>query len=209
MNQFFRLIILYKHHPHRTNLFCTSFFLFLIFIHLLISICCFIFVLCFIFYFIAGSPLPPPPLRVTFLAKLHNDNDRSTVAIEQQHALKELKLVHRNQTIITGSSSDYDHDQEVPFDFSNGTVTDDGDCDRGKSIEPMELEHRGKADDKDDVEMETVELIDQRSPTLVTTVAAAVAIRPTTLNIPGPALTKTTPNTHSIQAIQSMLLLFL
>lgn len=112
------------------------------------------------------------------------------MAIEQQHALKELKLVHRNQTIITGSSSDYDHDQEVPFDFSNGTVTDDGDCDRGKSIEPMELEHRSKADDKDDVEMETVELIDQRSPTLVTTLAATVAIRPTTLNIPGPALTK-------------------
>lgn len=157
----------------------------------------------YFFYFIAGSPLPPQ-LRVIFLAKLHNDSDRSTVAIEQQHALKELKLVHRNQTIITGSSSDYDHDQEVPFDFSNGTVTDDGDCDLAKSIEPMEMEHRGKADDKDDVEMETVELIDQRSPTLVTTVAAAVAIRPTTLNIPGPALTKT-KNTHSIQAIQSML----
>lgn len=174
----------------------------------MISICCFIFVLCFIFYFIAGSPLPPPPLRVTFLAKLHSDCDRSSVAIEQQHALKELKLVHRNQTIITGSSSDYDHDQEVPFDFSNGTVTDDGDCDRSKSIEPMELEHRGKADDKDDVEMETAELIDQRSPTLVTTVASAVAIRPTTLNIPGPALTKTKQK-HSLHSSNPIYAFFL
>lgn len=34
-----------------------------------------------------------------------------------QQLLRELKLLHRNQTIITGCSSDYSPDQETPFDF--------------------------------------------------------------------------------------------
>lgn len=131
------------------------------------------------------------------VAKNKKAEDRST---------KELKLVHRNQTIITSSSSEYD--AEVPFDFSNNSSLTI-DRDRSVSIEPMELDMSSSSSlsmhrkDEKDVEMETIEMIDQRQitcttvavvsppqpstpPTITTSAIGIAAVRPTTLNIPGP-----------------------
>lgn len=47
----------------------------------------------------------------------HNEEDD-----REQELLRELKLLHRNQTIITGCSSDYSPDQENPFDFGDAEM---------------------------------------------------------------------------------------
>lgn len=50
------------------------------------------------------------------------DNDNPDDNREEQ-LLRELKLLHRNQTIITGCSSDYSPDQEEnPFDFGDAEM---------------------------------------------------------------------------------------
>lgn len=47
-----------------------------------------------------------------------NDNDD-----REQQMLRELKLIHRNQTIITGCSADYSPDlEENPFDFGDAEM---------------------------------------------------------------------------------------
>lgn len=106
---------------------------------------------------------------------------------EQQQQLKELKLVHRNQTIITSSSSDCDHD--IPFDFSQ---SGDDNC---KLIEPMEFERifsiaRNKVIIDKDVEMLSVDYNPAgggvSNNNALTLMPSCAAVRPTTLNIPGP-----------------------
>lgn len=73
-----------------------------------------------------------------------------------------MKMIHRNQTILTGSASDCD---DNPFDF--------GECD-------VESDDLDKIDNKcDDVEMKTVDSKQQSQ-------RFSMAVRPTTLIIPGP-----------------------
>lgn len=73
-----------------------------------------------------------------------------------------MKMIHRNQTILTGSASDCD---DNPFDFECAVESDDMD----------------KNDNKcDDVEMKIVDLKQQNQ-------RFSMAVRPTTLIIPGPA----------------------
>lgn len=111
--------------------------------------------------------------------------------------MKELKMVHRNQTILTGGlMAHYDSDNSFPFDFNQFA----GDQPL-KSFEPMELEQSHQRSscaatigsnfrtdlanlstapalaDKD-TEMRPIEIMPRNSIT--------VPVRPTTLHLTGP-----------------------
>lgn len=94
--------------------------------------------------------------------------------------LKELKIAHRNQTILTGGSGSSNCDDDIPFDF--GAVVTAASTKRTTiaSSESMEMDRcvMGKSVHTDrDIEMETI----------VESVSTKPAVRPTTLNIPGGA----------------------
>lgn len=103
--------------------------------------------------------------------------------------LKELKIAHRNQTILTGGSGSSNCDDDIPFDF--GAVVTAGATRtiiNNKNIvnEPMELDRIviGKLHTDRDIEMETI--VESVTST-ATGQQTKPAIRPTTLNIPGGA----------------------
>lgn len=114
--------------------------------------------------------------------------------------MKELKMVHRNQTILTGglmAHYDSDNNGSFPFDFNQFG----GDQQSSKSFEPMELEQGQQRSscaaaigsnfrtdlanvstasalaDKD-TEMRPIEIMPRNSIT--------VPVRPTTLHLTGP-----------------------
>lgn len=93
--------------------------------------------------------------------------------------LKELKIAHRNQTILTGGSGSSNCDDDIPFDFG-AVVTAAGTKRTTIANESMELDRcvMGKSAHTDrDIEMETI----------VESLSTKPAVRPTTLNIPGGA----------------------
>lgn len=89
---------------------------------------------------------------------------------QESIALKELKIVHRNQTILTGGLIGNYH-IDTAFDFDN---IDDA----IKTPEPMELDQQRRhiVSDIKDTEMISIDL--QRTN--------GTAVRPTTLNLSGP-----------------------
>lgn len=91
---------------------------------------------------------------------LHYRNIDLNINGSDAMAMKELKMVHRNQTILTGGSAD-NYNGDTAFDFEHFDVSN-------KTAEPMEL-------DQKDTEMASIEL--QRTN--------GAAIRPTTLNLSG------------------------
>lgn len=95
----------------------------------------------------------------------HTQPPPSNKHLSDDSDMMALKMIHRNQTILTGSASDCD---DNPFDF--------GECD-------LEGGESDKNDMKcDDVEMKMVENLKQQKQRL------SMAVRPTTLIIPGPTL---------------------
>lgn len=110
--------------------------------------------------------------------------------------MKELKMVHRNQTILTGglmAHYDSDNSESFPFDFNRFA----GEQQFSKPFEPMELEQGGHqrsscaaaiglslrsefaAADKD-TEMRPIEIMPRNSVT--------APVRPTTLHLTGPRI---------------------
>lgn len=104
-----------------------------------------------------------------------NNNNNNINNKSSAMTLKELKIAHRNQTILTGGSGSSNCDDDIPFDF--GAVVTAGATRatiNSKTIivnEPMDR----------DIEMETI----VESESTMTTQQTKPAIRPTTLNIPG------------------------
>lgn len=92
----------------------------------------------------------------------HTQPPTSNKHLSDDSDIMAMKMIHRNQTILTGSASDCD---DNPFDF--------GECD-------LECDDLEKNDVKcEDVEMKMVDVKQQKQ-------RLSMAVRPTTLLIPGP-----------------------
>lgn len=119
---------------------------------------------------------PSKNQKKNYLALSSNQHDYHTIDVNFNHTqpptsnkhmsddsdMMAMKMIHRNQTILTGSASDCD---DNPFDF--------GECD-------LEYDDLEKNDVKcDDVEMKLVDMKQHKQ-------RLSMAVRPTTLMIPGP-----------------------
>ena len=144
------------------------------------SFCLYVFFLFFIFFYF---------IKNAFCANLVKHQQKHEIdqnygtekQHQQQQQLKELKLVHRNQTILTSSSSDYD--QDIPFDFDTPPQLPVGiDIRNSKLNEPMEYEQNNNNNNNNNNHNKDIEMksIDSNNGAVTT------AVRPTTLNIPGP-----------------------